>query len=151
MGNPLIWQSGIQQTFIYWTSPLNKAYRVPYFLKKIFLSKSEKFSASYVQRFTAANFQFHQQSPSLPPQRTDGSPPALSPGGADIAHIWMFVSVGNRDENSILISQPATMTFFTALVFQGFKVNSSLREQMRASKLKTAPPRSLAVAGFLSL
>lgn len=67
---------------------------------------------------------------------------SLSPGGADTAHISMFLSVGNRDENSILISQPATMTFCTASVFQRFKVNSSLREQMQARKLRTATPCS---------
>lgn len=54
----------------------------------------------------------------------------------------MFLSVGNRDENSILISQPATMTFCTASVFQRFKVNSSLRKQMQARKLRTATPCS---------
>lgn len=45
------------------------------------------------------------EAPHCVPQRTDGTPLAnLLPGGADAAHIGIFLSVGNRDITSTLSS-----------------------------------------------
>lgn len=67
MGKPLIWQSFIQQTFIYWASPLNKAYKILYiFFKNLFSMNLRSPLEVYFQRFIAVNIQLHQRSPSLP-------------------------------------------------------------------------------------
>ena len=105
----------------------------------------------YVVRFTAANIQFHQRSPSLPPHRTDGSPPALSLQVVLTQHISECSSRWET-EMKILYLSPNLLLWLSAQprCFRDLKLTLLLENRCKQGNSELQRP-VLSVAGFLSL